>query len=112
MKGRGKLGRAQGSGIPAAVQDGQLKPGLLVPTVQRSQSLKEIQKLGTAFGDDMLPIIHRHFPLLIDEGEGAPAQETTGLNEIYPISPVQQIHRSGNAGDATAQNHYFWACIQ
>ena len=55
------------------VQDAQLKPGLLVPTVQRFQSLQEIQKLGAAFGDDMLPIIHRHFRLFIGEGEGAPA---------------------------------------
>ena len=60
----------------------------------------------------MLPIINRHFPLFIGEGEGPPAQETTSFNELYPISLVQQIHSGGNAGDATTQNYYFWACFQ
>ena len=48
----------------------------------------------------------------VGEGEGPSPQETTSLNQIYPISPVQQVYGGGNAGDATAQNHYFWDCIQ
>ena len=68
--------------------------------------------MGAAFYDDMLPIIHRHFPLLVGEGEGPTAQETTSFNELYPISQVQQVYSGGDTGDATAQNHYFWACIQ